>query len=468
MAYVIEQQPSQAFLTSTLQPVIFTVSDVGFSGYKYRFALKIHDDASTQLTVLALQPNDNDAATFNIAQVLDSYVNTTNIQIPEDESSGSIHRLGIKSLSKMCAIGGFTIRQFLITLGYIKATTATGSVSFSTVSSGNKVFAIRWAGQTSDYSDWNLTECTDQVITNFSASDPSYETPFLSEIPQNGTDGWGSGKTNAASFLYKDNVTMLSYRTLATPTGEHTDFDLNRDLNNYHIRVMNGAVEVGIYNIVISSAGGVAAASVDSDSMTSFIGVGPMNLKSQTYNAALATAINATWTYYDVVAFSSTTVLAANQLSGLYRYTLVDTPCLYDQFTIGFNNRAGAFDYIDVLGSQTNKTNVRTRSKYYGKTGNYLNTSTSTDWARYGRNGGVKYRDVKSRRSITCTTGWYDESRDVLIESLIVSRNVVMIKQDGSVIPIIIKSTSYVEKTSLKNKLFSYDINFEFAKDRIS
>ena len=90
MAYLVEQQPSETALTSTLQPAIFTVSDVGFSGFKYRFALKVKDDAGNVLTVLALQPNNNEAASFNIAQVLDSYVKTTEIQRPSNDLSGSI------------------------------------------------------------------------------------------------------------------------------------------------------------------------------------------------------------------------------------------------------------------------------------------------------------------------------------------------------------------------------------------
>ena len=66
------------------------------------------------------------------------------------------------------------------------------------------------------------------------------------------------------------------------------------------------------------------------------------------------------------------------------------------------------------------------------------------------------------------STGWYDESRDILIESLIVSRKVIMIDSNGDIRPIVIKDTNYLEKTSLRNKLFAYDINIEYAKERVS
>ena len=467
MAYIVEQQPSQTDLTSTLQPAIFTVSDVGFSGYKYRFALRVKDDAGALLTVLALQPNNNEAATFNISQVLDSYVKTTEIQIPSTDSSHSIHLLGNKVLTQVCAKGAFTARKFLIDLGYIKATTTDGAVSYTAVSTSNKVFAIRWSGHTSDFTNWNQTTLNDSLISAFSEAAPSYDTPMLSEIPQNGTATWPSG-VDAASSLFKDNVTMTSFRTLATPTGTATGYDLSRNLNYYKIRVMNGASEIGNYEIDIAADGGIGASSVGSDSMISFVGVGPMNLKLQTANASLATAINGTWTYYDVVAYTTSGLSSTYQLSGIYRYTQVDAPCLYDQFTIGFQNRAGAYDYIDVLGAQTQTTNVTSKSQYVGKSGNYLSTSTSVDWAAYGRNGGTTFRDVRSKRGLKVSTGWYDESRDVLIESLIVSRKVVMINSSGDVIPIVIKNTNYVEKTSLRNKLFAYDIDIEYAKERIS
>ena len=467
MAYVLEQKPSQTDLTSTLQPVIFTVSDASYTGYKYRFALKIKDDAGIQITTLALQPNNNDAATFNIAQVLDSYVKTTGIQLPQNENSGSIHELGMKSTTRLCGQGAFTARKFLIDVGYIKATTASGDVSYTAVYTDNEVFAIRWSGQTSDFSDWDLTELNNNVISGFSATAPSFLSPMLSEIPQNGTDGWPSG-VNAASFLYKDNVSMESYRTLATPTGTATGYDLDRNLNYYQVRVMNGATQVGVYTIDIAADGGVGASSVGSDSMISFVGVGPMNLKSQTANSTLATAINGTWTYYDVVAYTSSSLNTPSQLSGIYRYTQVDAPCLYDQFTIAFLNRSGAYDYIDVLGAQTNTTNVTSKSKYVGKSGNYLETSTSVDWSAKGRNGGTTFRDVRSKRGMKVSTGWYDESRDILIESMTVSRKVVMINSKGDVIPIVIKNANYLEKTSLRNKLFAYDIDIEYAKERIS
>ncbi len=467
MAYIVEQQPSQTDLTSTLQPTIFTVSDVGFSGFKYRFALKVNDDAGTLLTVLALQPNNNEAATFNISQVLDSYVKTTEIQIPLTDSSYSIHLLGSKVLTQLCSKGAYTARKFLIDLGYIKATTTDGAVSYTAVSTSNKVFAIRWSGHTSDFSDWDDTTLNDSLISAFSEAAPSYDTPMLSEIPLSGSATWPSG-TNASSFLFKDNVTMTSFRTLATPTGTATGFDLSRNLNYYKIRVMNGAVEIGVYTIDIAADGGVGASSVGSDSMISFVGIGPMNLKLQTANASLATAINGTWTYYDVIASALGILIAPNQLSGIYRYTQVDAPCLYDQFTIAFQNRAGAYDYIDVLGAQTNTTNVTSKAKYVGKSGNYLSTSTSVDWASYGRNGGTTFRDVRSKRGMKVSTGWYDESRDILIESMTVSRKVVMINSKGDVIPIVIKNANYVEKTSLRNKLFAYDIDIEYAKERIS
>ena len=467
MAYIVEQQPSQTDLTSTLQPTIFTVSDVGFSGFKYRFALKVNDDAGTLLTVLALQPNNNEAATFNISQVLDSYVKTTNIQLPVNENSGSIHKLGIKNTTRLCGQGAFTARKFLIDLGYIKATTTDGAVSYTAVSTSNKVFAIRWSGHTSDFSNWDQTTLNDLKIDSYSESAPSFLSSMLSEIPLNGTATWPSG-VNALSSLFKDNVTMKSYRTLATPTGTATGYDLSRNLNYYKIRVMNGAVEIGVYTIDIAADGGVGASSVGSDSLISFVGVGPMNLKLQTANASLSAAINGTWTYYDVVAYTSALLNTSNQLSGIYRYTQVDEPCLYDAFTIGFQNRAGAYDYIDVLGAQTNTTNVTSKAKYVGKSGNYLDTSTSVDWASYGRNGGTTFRDVRSKRGMKVSTGWYDESRDILIESMTVSRKVVMINSKGDVIPIVIKNTNYLEKTSLRNKLFAYDIDIEYAKERIS
>ena len=145
MAYQIEQQPSETDLTSTLQPAIFTVSDVGYTGFKYRFALKILDDTGSQLTTLALQPNNNDAASFNIAQILDSYVKTTDIQLPLNENSGSIHKLGIKNTARLCGQGAFTIRKFLIDLGFIKATTTDGAVLYSPIFTSQKVFAIRLA-----------------------------------------------------------------------------------------------------------------------------------------------------------------------------------------------------------------------------------------------------------------------------------------------------------------------------------
>jgi hypothetical protein len=354
----------------------------------------------------------------------------------------------------------------LIDLGYIKATTTDGAVSYTTVSTSNKVFALRWSGHTSDFANWNQTTLNDLKIGFYSESSPSYS-PMLSEIPQNGTATWPSG-VDAASSLFKDNVTMTSFRTLATPTGTATGYDLSRNLNYYKIRVMNGASEIGNYEIDIAADGGIGASSAGSDSMISFVGVGPMNLKSQTANASLATAINGTWTYYDVVAYTTSGLSSTYQLSGIYRYTQVDAPCLYDQFTIGFQNRAGAYDYIDVLGAQTNTTNVTSKAKYVGKSGNYLSTSTSVDWAAYGRNGGTTFRDVRSKRGMKVSTGWYDESRDILIESMTVSRKVVMINSNSDVIPIVIKNTNYVEKTSLRNKLFAYDIDIEYAKERIS
>ena len=366
----------------------------------------------------------------------------------------------------MCAIGGYTARKFLIQLGFIKATTSDGPVAYSAIWVAEPVFAIRWAGQTTDFSDWNDTRVGGHKIASYNATGGLI--PLLSEIPDSGVIvDWGFSRTVAGTKMYEDTVTMNSYRTLATPTGTATGFDLNRDLNYYTIRVMNGITEVGIYNISIATAGGVAASAVDSDSLISFVGIGPMNLRYQTLNAPLATAINGTWTYYDICAYSASPANSANQLSAIYRYKQVEASCLYDEFTICFRNRAGAYDYIDVLGPQRKTTTVNSKQKYVGKSGNYLETSTVQDWAAYGRDGGTTFRDVRSKRGLKVSTGWYNESRDVLIESLIVSRKVVMIFE-GYVVPIVIKNTNYLEKTSLRDKLFSYEIDIEYAKERVS
>lgn len=79
---------------------------------------------------------------------------------------------------------------------------------------------------------------------------------------------------------------------------------------------------------------------------------------------------------------------------------------------------------------------------------------------------GKKRFDVNGQETITVSTDYLDESVNDPMKQMLLSEQ-IWIDQSGTVIPMVIKTSSFVEKTSVNDKLISYTITFEYAFNKV-
>lgn len=162
-----------------------------------------------------------------------------------------------------------------------------------------------------------------------------------------------------------------------------------------------------------------------------------------------ATSTTATLTSVDIVSGSGTETI-----------TIEEQPCSkYTNFPVTFVNRFGALQRINFFLKSIESIDIQ-REEY--------KANTLTTGATYSLNNAqYKTRNIMSRDSITMNTGYVNDSYNQVIEQLLMSPRVWMLK-DSQQLPIIPQNKKVTFKTSLNDKLANYTIDFKFAFDKIN
>tara|TARA_B100001939_G_scaffold347558_1_gene369534 strand:- start:2129 stop:3247 length:1119 start_codon:yes stop_codon:yes gene_type:complete len=162
-----------------------------------------------------------------------------------------------------------------------------------------------------------------------------------------------------------------------------------------------------------------------------------------------ATSTTATLTSVDIVSGSGTETI-----------TIEEQPCSkYTNFPVTFVNRFGALQRINFFLKSIESIDIQ-REEY--------KANTLTTGATYSLNNAqYKTRNIMSRDSITMNTGYVNDSYNQVIEQLLMSPRVWILK-DSQQLPIIPQNKKVTFKTSLNDKLANYTIDFKFAFDKIN
>ena len=170
-----------------------------------------------------------------------------------------------------------------------------------------------------------------------------------------------------------------------------------------------------------------------------------------TTNTAIeyATSTNATLTSVDIVSDSGTETI-----------NIKEEPCSkFTNFPVTFVNRFGALQRINFFLKSIESIDIQ-RDEF--------KSNTLTTGATYSLNNAqYKTRNIMSRDSITMNTGYVNDSYNQVIEQLLMSPRVWMLK-DSQQLPIIPQNKKVTFKTSLNDKLANYTIDFKFAFDKIN
>ena len=127
--------------------------------------------------------------------------------------------------------------------------------------------------------------------------------------------------------------------------------------------------------------------------------------------------------------------------------------CKYTTVRCSFINRYGGWKDIIFFKAQTN--NIAVKGTDYKLTQSAINYNTAI--------GQFKTFNTNGKQTIKLNTGWIDENYSELITDLLLSETVLL---DGK--PVTVKTQGSDLKTSLKDKLINYEMEFEYAYNLIN
>lgn len=126
----------------------------------------------------------------------------------------------------------------------------------------------------------------------------------------------------------------------------------------------------------------------------------------------------------------------------------VETPCetKYEPVECSFINKLGGWSYITFFKARTNTYNVEMKEYSFLQTIPYSVTT-----------GEKKAFNYDLRESVKLNTGFVEENYENVIKELMVSDTILLDNK-----PAMIKSKSMQVKTSLRDKVINYEIDFEY------
>jgi len=166
--------------------------------------------------------------------------------------------------------------------------------------------------------------------------------------------------------------------------------------------------------------------------------------------------------YITIPANSSTIQVYDTDDTTLLKAVTVHNICepKFTPYKVTFVNKFGAYQDMYFFKRTTETFNVNDDS--------YQINSISTASLTYGTNQGQKQRyNVNGQSSLKLNTGFIKETAVSTIEELFLSEN-VWIRFEGKTLPVIPKTKSFTQKTSLNNKLIDYMVDFDFAFNKIN
>ena len=125
----------------------------------------------------------------------------------------------------------------------------------------------------------------------------------------------------------------------------------------------------------------------------------------------------------------------------------------YTPVECSYINRKGGWQFLTFFKAQTNAINTKGSTyRMMPSASNYNPSQAQT-----------KSFNINGQQSVKLNTGWVDENYSDLITDLLLSETILL---DGK--PVELKTTSTDLKTSLKDKMINYEIEFDYAFNLIN
>ena len=235
-----------------------------------------------------------------------------------------------------------------------------------------------------------------------------------------------------------------------------------------------------------SESGGTPANVMDNTKRLLYFGCGPANLNAQAIDDDIRPdnkPVNGEWAYYRVqgVANDDSYITAPYYFVRQHTKTKVglyesNANCIgkgYESVRLAFKNSVGAYDYLNFTMKSKQQTDIK-RTTY----DTMLGIWNKSVWRYNNTDRGVNVNDVVAKKTYTLNTDFLSESQVVLMESLLLSQRVEIVKNvdvdkgnpnviSDFTVPVIVKDSSFVRKTILDDQIkIQYTIKIELANNQ--
>jgi hypothetical protein len=153
---------------------------------------------------------------------------------------------------------------------------------------------------------------------------------------------------------------------------------------------------------------------------------------------------------------NESTLTILDNITGLKIDTFTIIPVCEPKYTpveCSYINRRGGWQFLTFFKAQTNTINTKGSTYRMMPSALYYKPAQAQ----------TKSFNINGQQSVKLNTGWVDENYSDLITDLLLSETILL---DGK--PVELKTTSSDLKTSLKDKMINYEIEFDYAFNLIN
>ena len=244
---------------------------------------------------------------------------------------------------------------------------------------------------------------------------------------------------------------------IALSGSHHCIYDFSFSFYDSDDLLLNTVIQVQSGN-----KGGYFGSQLDSYTHIVFGGVGPANLTNN------LVSLPAGWAYYEVWGRDANN----NQITQKYEYHKQTDDCKgYETIRLTWLNKWGVWDYYNFTKKSIRKINKKP-VHYHQIEGIW----SEEIYQIRGYKGGKRVLNNAASEEITINTDYITEGESLWLEQLFVSSDVYILQVDDDadssgtirkfLDPVIIKSTSYIRKTTANDQLIQYSIDLEKSRSK--
>tara|TARA_R110002020_G_scaffold10145_1_gene39271 strand:- start:138 stop:1553 length:1416 start_codon:yes stop_codon:yes gene_type:complete len=460
---IIEQKP-RYFMTPVGAEIIYVISnaDAVANQTRVKFVAEVHiskiapnvNSTNTLIGTFKTTPNNAGVGIFNFSNILENYVNSDNLSAIDslykevaitDNNRVPIHLTDKYSLNN----NSFRFFQIKFSVEYLQGSAVSLAVGTEVISDMYKIF--------NGYVKNEDILTTNGIDFGFDLEDfkvGSTSKKFLTNSPTQlyaNIDDYGTFAFLQSSSTLANKVNDLLF-TYYSSTGATLGTDVVEK------NTANGAYPVSAFFFFTQS-----------DRFLLYAGVYPANLRNDTTStfSSLVTAGTIQGGYYTVVARDST----PTAMTQTYTINLnCPNERQYESVRLCWLNQWGAWDYYTFVlkSTKTINTSNTTYSQLQG-------TWNESKYRSYGHKGGKKTFRVNATESISINTDYISENDNTILQELVNSPEIYMLKgykditetnflKTEYVTPVTLKTSSHTTKTIANDKLIQYSFEIEFTK----